>query len=294
MREYAIECAWQQRGVLDVYTDAARLADACRGAEAAAAFGVDHRVVDGAGARALEPTLTDAIVGGVFHPSDSNLHPARFLAGFAAAVAGRGVDVRPGVEIADWTHEDSTGFTLTTTDRGSIRAGQVVVAAGVGSPHFQSLLGVRIPVVGARGFSVTGPLSGREPSLPLLLGERHIAVAPMGDEWRVSGGFQLVSGPHPSTEAEITRLLGTVRERVAGDYRPTFPSRWSGLRPVAADGVPIIGPAPGRRDVVIATGHHMGGLSFGAATGRAAARLVTGADPGLDLTPFDPARFGPH
>jgi D-amino-acid dehydrogenase len=56
------------------------------------------------------------------------------------------------------------------------------------------------------------------------------------------------------------------------------------------DGLPMIGPLPGRRGVFVAAGHNMLGLTLAPTTGKAIADTVLGADPEIDLTPFAPTR----
>jgi len=67
---------------------------------------------------------------------------------------------------------------------------------------------------------------------------------------------------------------------------------WVGPRPMTPDGLPYIGALPGHPGVVVAAGHNMLGVTLAAATGRVVAGLVSAGDPGIDLAPFSPARFG--
>ena len=64
-----------------------------------------------------------------------------------------------------------------------------------------------------------------------------------------------------------------------------------GLRPVSDDLLPILGPLPGLEGVYLDTGHGPEGLLLGPLSGRLIARVVSGHDPGFDLTPFSPARL---
>lgn len=66
------------------------------------------------------------------------------------------------------------------------------------------------------------------------------------------------------------------------------------FRPYAPDGLPVIGPVPGAGNAYVASGHGCWGILNGPATGEAVAELVGGAEPTLDLRPFDPGRFGQH
>ena len=65
-------------------------------------------------------------------------------------------------------------------------------------------------------------------------------------------------------------------------------------RPVAEDGLPLIGAVPGAEGAYVATGHSVWGMLNGPATGEAVAELIAdGAAKTVDLAPFDPARLAP-
>jgi glycine/D-amino acid oxidase-like deaminating enzyme len=61
-------------------------------------------------------------------------------------------------------------------------------------------------------------------------------------------------------------------------------------RPLSADGLPLLGRAPGRDDVFVAAGHGPWGISLGPASARLVAELVLEGGPGPPPA-FDPARF---
>jgi glycine/D-amino acid oxidase-like deaminating enzyme len=63
-------------------------------------------------------------------------------------------------------------------------------------------------------------------------------------------------------------------------------------RPVADDGLPLIGRVPGARGAYIATGHGPWGMLNAPGTGLALSELIVdGAAAALDLEPFNPARL---
>ena len=65
-------------------------------------------------------------------------------------------------------------------------------------------------------------------------------------------------------------------------------------RPVAEDGLPLIGAVPGAEGAYVATGHSVWGMLNGPATGEAVAELIAdGAAKTVDLAPFDPTRLAP-
>lgn len=66
---------------------------------------------------------------------------------------------------------------------------------------------------------------------------------------------------------------------------------WAGLRPGTPDNLPIIGETslPG---YYAATGHYRDGILLAPITAQVMAELIVGRNPGFDLQPFSPLRFG--
>ena len=64
------------------------------------------------------------------------------------------------------------------------------------------------------------------------------------------------------------------------------------MRPCSPDGLPYIGRTSTHRNLVVATGHAMLGVSMGPVTGKLVAQVVQEERPLLDITAFTPERFG--
>jgi D-amino-acid dehydrogenase len=93
------------------------------------------------------------------------------------------------------------------------------------------------------------------------------------------------------------RVQGIIR--AATRYFPAFAETdfagiepWRGLRPVSPDGMPYLGRTRRWKNLVVATGHAMMGLSLAPATGRIVADLLEEKKPEVDLGLLDPERFG--
>jgi D-amino-acid dehydrogenase len=142
-----------------------------------------------------------------------------------------------------------------------------------------------------RGLSLTVDRPELGPRRAMLLGEDHVAVGVLADHLRLSAWFQLNNFDTGVTAERLTRLEAIARRRLELDESFRVRRRWAGLRPVTPDGVPIIGPAQRCRNLTIATGHAMVGLTLGPGTGRVVARLVCGEAPGIDIERFSPRRF---
>lgn len=66
---------------------------------------------------------------------------------------------------------------------------------------------------------------------------------------------------------------------------------WLGCRPSMPDGQPCIGFSSATRDIIHADGHGHVGLVGSARTGRVVAQLLSGREPEIPTTPYDPRRF---
>jgi D-amino-acid dehydrogenase len=63
---------------------------------------------------------------------------------------------------------------------------------------------------------------------------------------------------------------------------------------MTADGLPVIGRAPGVGGLLIATGHAMMGFLLGPLTGRLVCEILLDGRPALDISALGADRFGKH
>ena len=97
------------------------------------------------------------------------------------------------------------------------------------------------------------------------------------------------------TAAEFGRLDILVNNAGIEYFRSieeTTIEEWFGWRPMIPDGVTAVGFAPAFRNVIVATGHGMLGMSMAPGTGKLAAELLEGASPHIDPAPYSLSRFG--
>jgi glycine oxidase len=66
---------------------------------------------------------------------------------------------------------------------------------------------------------------------------------------------------------------------------------WAALRPGSADGLPILGAAPGWEGLWVASGHYRNGILLSPITGQLMARSILEGKQAEALSPFSPARF---
>ena len=65
---------------------------------------------------------------------------------------------------------------------------------------------------------------------------------------------------------------------------------WTGFRAATPDSLPIIGPHPTHPHLWLAVGHEGLGVTTAPGTARLLLDLLAGRAPGIDPSPYDPAR----
>ena len=247
--------------------------------------------LDAAALAALEPALDRARVGAGLHARvDRFVRPEQLTAGLAERLRADGVEIHEGCELRTLARSDG-GWALETTS-GPVAAQRLVVAAGLPTAPLLRRLGVRVPLMGARGYSVTVAGRGTPPRHALYLAEAKLGLSPFDDGVRVAGVFELGASSDDVSPAVGERLLAAARPYLAGwQPDPDGPvEAWAGLRPATPDGLPLIGALPGLDDIYLATGHGMLGVTLAPATADLLAPLVLEGRAAPELTPFDPAR----
>ena len=280
---------FERHGLLAVYENAASLEAAKRGVELVGQSGVRAERWTADDVREKEPAIIGPQVGGYFYPDDAHCEPylaVRALEQEARALGVRFVEDTEVFRIAS----DAAGHRLVTT-RGEVRAQQIVVATGPWSESLGKMLGLRLPVIGAKGYSILLPPAEPQQKRSIYLIERKIAVNPHRDALRIAGTLELVRDDFSINARRVDVILRGAQGMLNIGAAPSPREIWRGLRPCAPDGMPVIGRARGRGDVWLATGHQMAGLKTATGTGLLLAQLMSGEPPRFDPEPFRADRF---
>ncbi len=247
--------------------------------------------LDGAALTSLEPALdASRVVAGLHAQIDRFVRPEELTAGLAESLRADGVEIREGCELTGLARQN--GAIALETATGRELADRVVVAAGLPTARLLRRVGVRVPLVGARGYSVTLAGRGTPPRHALYLAEAKLGLSPFAGGVRIAGVFELGARTTDAPRDAGTRLIAAARPYLGG-WSPdadTPLEAWAGLRPATPDGLPLIGALPGLEGAYLATGHGMLGVTLAPATAALLAPLVLEGRAAPELAPFDPAR----
>lgn len=168
--------------------------------------------------------------------------------------------------------------------------GRVVLAAGAHSHHLARTAGAKIPLETERGYNTTLPAGAFDLKRQITFGGHGFVISKVGHGLRVGGAVELGGLDLPPNFARADAMLKKAKRFLPG-LDTSGGTQWMGFRPSLPDSLPAIGALPSRPDVFCAFGHGHLGLTQSAGTAAIIADLMTGQDPGIDLTPFSPARF---
>ena len=281
---------FRDTGLLQVFESPSTHAAGRGRAELVARFGVPFESWSAEELREREPALTGPLGGAYFFPNDAHCEPDLAMAALAAEAKGAGVRFVEGAEAWRFRRDGARVVEVATT-HGSFRAAEIVLATGAWSKRVAAELGVRVPMLGAKGYTLLLPPVATMPRRALQLADRKIAVTPHAGRLRLSGTLELVDADFSITKSRVASILAGARAALALPD-PLEPLEiWRGLRPTLPDGLPMIGRAKGCSNLWLATGHQMTGLKTAPATGRLLAELICGEPPSVDPVPFRADRY---
>jgi D-amino-acid dehydrogenase len=171
-----------------------------------------------------------------------------------------------------------------------LRAGAIVVAAGVASAALLQPLGYRVPMIAERGYHIQCAGADWPADLPsVVFEERSMIVTPFRSGLRAASFVEFARADSPADPRKWARLRKHVAELGLPFREPC--SEWFGARPTLPDYLPAIGRSRRAANLLYAFGHQHLGLTLAAITGELIAALGRSQAPDLDLTPFDLERF---
>lgn len=177
-----------------------------------------------------------------------------------------------------------------------LECSDVVIAGGSWSAELLADLGSRVRMQAGKGysFSIDLPVPPRH---PLYLGDKHVAVSPIGSSTRIAGTMEF-SGNNLRLDWRRIEAIARASRHYLGDWfghsdelMGLIADPWVGGRPMVPDGLPLIDRVPTTDNAYVATGHGMLGVTLAPSTAAALAELMTTGTRPTSLMPFRFGRF---
>jgi dimethylglycine dehydrogenase len=267
---------------------------------------------------------TEDLVGALFHPQDGYINPADVTQAMAKGARQFGAQFERKVQVdgyrwtgAEWVVSctrmaDQGGRLVPTEDRFEVVAEHVVTATGNHAQRTARMLGIKTPAIPVEHqYIVTEP----DPALVewRKTNPQHPVLRDADAKWYVReerGGWILgpyeVGAParfaHGVPETFRADLFPLDLERIEQEYMSFIhripSSETVGLKddyngPICytPDGNPLVGPAPGLRNLWLAEGFSFG-ITAAGGTGHYLAQMMTAGEAEIDMASLDPKRFG--
>jgi dimethylglycine dehydrogenase len=266
----------------------------------------------------------DDLRGALFHPQDGYINPADVTQAMAKGARQHGAQLERKVQVdgyrwtgAEWLVSctrmaDQGGRLVPTDERFEVVAEHVVTATGNHAQRTARLLGLKTPAIAVEHqYVVTEP----DPRLVewRKSNPQHPVLRDADARWYVReerGGWILgpyeqgapARFPYAVPEGFRADLFPLDLERIETEYLSFIhripSSEHVGLKddfngPICytPDGNPLVGPAPGLRNLWLAEGFSFG-ITAAGGTGHYLAQMMTQGEAEIDMASLDPRRFG--
>ncbi len=290
IEKYAMQCQFQASGVLYVCNSSQYLDTLSAELPLLTECGVRSEPLDSAQLAAREPALLPDMAGGVFFPDDAHFRPDAYCAELARVVRAMGAVIEEDCEVYSIA-VDGDQVRHVETSLGQRQAANVLVALAAWSPAMVKDIGLNLPIQPGKGYSITYTPPTILPKTPLVLTERSVCVTAWQDGYRLGSTMEFSGFDSLLNAKRLAALERGAHEYLHEPFGDEVKARWFGWRPMTYDDLPILGQSPKHRNLFLATGHGMLGMSMSAITGQLLAEQICTRTTAIDLAPYAPGRF---
>ena len=277
--QHPIDFQHRVAGKLHVYFSDAGLEAGRRMLELKRPHGVKQQLLDAAEAMAVEPALAQmtGIRGAVYSPGEAAGDPWKFATGLLDVLRERyGLQARFGFNVASIT-PDGAAWRLQSAQGEALTTRRLIVCAGIHSAALLRPLGVCLPLMAVKGYSLTAPCGSQAPAASITDTARKLVFCRLGDRIRVAGIADINDWDTAPDPQRFDRFLQLARESLpAAAAWDHISHRWAGLRPSTPDSRPVITRL--RDGLTCNAGHGMLGWTLALGSGERAVALALGEE----------------
>lgn len=289
LRDTGLEGELTDEGCLSLYTDEAEFKADRDHIEILERFGFPHEVIGRQAIQALEPELSDTIGLAVLFPQNRSLRDPHRL---VTALADRFTTLGGRIERGEVTGFDRsariTGIRL--KDGRTLRADEMILAAGAFTGRLTAMLGEPIPLETERGYHTQIMSPGLSMRHSIIWPAKAFMVTPTAGGIRVGGTVEM-AGLDAAPDYRRAKITVKRAREALPNLQTGDATEWMGHRPAVPDTVPILSASAKTPGVYVATGHGHLGVTYAATTARLMGDLITGTVPPIDLHPYRINRF---
>ena len=241
-------------------------------------------------ARELEPSLSEKVLSGLRFPLDIQVENRHLLRALIAASEKLGVKICANTTVESLRIERGKVAGVTTS-QGFLNTRNIVIAGGAWSSFIKTENAApQLHIEPVRGQMMC---FGAHTTLA-----RHVIYSPRGyivprrDGRLLAGSTTEAAGfVKEVTPAGLESIRRHALEIVPGIADLKLADSWAGLRPRAADELPVLGKTGETDGLFFATGHYRNGILLAPLTGELIAALIADNVVATELQTFAPDRF---
>lgn len=291
LEDDGIDCEWQERGAYFVYQTPGGMDGYVQSDQWLQQFGLGAERVSGEELESREPSLKPGSTAGAwFYDMDAHIRPDKLLGGLKSALERMGVTILEGTSITGFAKEAGQAASLRTS-AGEMSADEYVLATGSWTPKLNDWIGAKVPIQPGKGYSITYPRPETCPTTPLAFMEQRVIVTPFASGYRLGSTMEFAGYDTTINRDRLDALKRGASLYLKEPYCDPHEEEWFGWRPMTYDGKPVIDKSPAMRNVTVAAGHNMLGISMGAATGKLVDEVLSEGEPHIDLKQYSISRF---
>lgn len=262
----------------------------------AVACGLDVRMIDGQEVRAINPYLSDEVIGASWCATDGHANPLVATLGYYRAARKLGVQFYTGVTVIE-LRKVKGQLRKVVTDKGVFEGDRIIVAAGYASREIVASVGIDVPMSNEL---IEALVTEIEPKMfPQMLGTAdadfyghqtdHGSFVFGGES-----GFERVNkdnGHNMTSSITAPAICRGIMKYIPKLANAKIVRTWAGYEDCCIDGIPVLGAvdeAPGLILACAFTGH---GFGISPIVGTLLSEVARGEQTTLDLSAFRYDRF---
>ena len=275
--QYPENLEWQGKGLLMTCTTSKGFEEEIEIAKIANDLGIVTKILDGSGLKNIEPDVKFNVSGAVWYECDAHIHPGKYIEWLKNELKLKGVQFHYLSRLINLKTQNGK-IVKAVTETTHFFADEFVLAAGIYSKELAKILGLSLPIISGKGYSIDFSDTDINLKIPVILTEAKVALTPYGNSVRLGSGMEFNGKTGQINMRRVQEMLDRTH-----DALPDFPivkahklKIWEGLRPVTPDGFPLIGSSKQIKNLLVAGGHAMMGVSLAPVTGKIISDLVDG------------------
>ena len=279
-----IECEWRENGLLFVFKDKSHFEhygstnDLIQNE-----FGIGAEPYAGDEVVELEPSLLPGLGGGWYFRGDCHLRPDKLMASMKKRLQDLGIQLIESCQVKEFVRHGDTCSGVVVADGTKIDSDHFVVATGALTPFLNRHLGCDVEIQPGKGYSITMPHPSHAPKIPMILEQHRVAITPMKTKYRIGSTMEFAGYDSSINRTRLAMLKTSSEYYLRTPHCAPIEEEWFGWRPMTWDGKPTIDRSPLMKNVWIAAGHNMLGLSMATGTGKLVQQLIDGEQPSVDV-----------